>query len=77
VSDFAKCVHCGSEEANCNGVSLAELGDCPLLHSQGSDVNLIAAAPDLLQACEDCMEDRGDWGAKMFAAIQKAKGELT
>lgn len=36
---------------------------------------LIAAAPDLLRACEDCMKDRGDWSAVMYAAIQKARGE--
>jgi hypothetical protein len=39
------------------------------------NTRLIAAAPDLLRACEDCMEDRGDWVAVMFDAISKARGE--
>lgn len=34
----------------------------------------LAAAPDLLRACEDCMENRGDWGGAMNAAIAKARG---
>jgi len=39
-----------------------------------ANTRLIAAAPDLLQACEDCMENRGDWAAVMGAAIEKARG---
>lgn len=39
-----------------------------------ADARLIAAAPDLLDACRDCLENRGDWLAKMSAAIAKAKG---
>lgn len=38
------------------------------------NAQLMAAAPDLLAACKDCMENRGDWGALMFAAIAKAEG---
>lgn len=36
--------------------------------------HLVSAAPDLLAACQDCMENRGDWGAAMGAAIAKATG---
>lgn len=36
---------------------------------------LIIAAPDLLKACEDCMENRGDWAALMGDAIRKARGQ--
>lgn len=32
------------------------------------------AAPALLAACKDCMENRGDWAASMAAAIAKAEG---
>lgn len=37
-----------------------------------ADAHLIAAAPDLLAACNDCIENRGDWAAKMHDAITKA-----
>jgi hypothetical protein len=39
-----------------------------------ADARLIAAAPDLLAACQDCVEGKGDWSALMFAAIAKATG---
>jgi len=35
---------------------------------------LFAAAPDLLAACKDMMEGRGDWGARIAEAIAKAEG---
>lgn len=39
-----------------------------------ADARLIAAAPDLLAACKDMMEGRGDWGARIAEAIAKAEG---
>ena len=33
------------------------------------------AAPELLAACQDCLENRGDWMARMSAAIAKAAGD--
>jgi hypothetical protein len=48
---------------------------CRVGGPDGEDnARLIAAAPDLLAACLDCMENRGDWGARMNAAIAKATG---
>lgn len=44
-------------------------------HLSEGDATLYAAAPDLLRACEDCMENRGDWAAVMGAAISKARGK--
>ena len=41
-----------------------------------ADAELIAAAPDMLAACKDCVENRGDWSAAMFAAIAKAEGKV-
>ncbi len=39
-----------------------------------ADARLISAAPDLLAACQDYMENRGDWGARIAEAIAKATG---
>lgn len=41
---------------------------------QTANANLIAAAPDLLAACKDCLEGQGDWVSMMSAAVAKAEG---
>lgn len=55
-----------------SGFPIAELSNTS--GRDRADAHLIAAAPDLLAACKDCMENRGDWGAAMAAALAKAEG---
>ncbi len=48
----------------------------PLPHTErDANARLIAAAPELLAACQDCLEGRGDWGARMSAAVARAGGQ--
>lgn len=49
--------------------------DDPETRINEANANLIAAAPDLLEAAEAALEDRIGWRRMMRAALAKARGE--